>query len=56
MGTALAAVALSERSARAERLERTDVVHLAFHACFERQQDRPREQPCALAPCAEEPA
>jgi hypothetical protein len=49
-------MALLERSARAERLARTDVVHLACHACCARRHDRPGEQPCAMAPCAEEPA
>ena len=56
MGQDLAAVALIERSARAERMARTDVVHLACHALFERRQDLPGEQPCAMAPCAEAPA
>jgi hypothetical protein len=55
MGTERSAVALIGRSARVERLERTDVVNLAFHACFERRHYRPGERPCAMAPCAEEP-
>jgi hypothetical protein len=44
MGQDLAAVALTERCARAEWLERMDVVHLAFHACFDRRQYLPREE------------
>jgi hypothetical protein len=42
-GTDLSAVALIERYARAERLERKGVVHLAFHECFERRQYLPEE-------------
>jgi hypothetical protein len=45
LGTDRAAVALIARDARAERLECTGVVHLAFHECFERRQSLPEEGP-----------
>jgi hypothetical protein len=41
MGKALSAVALIKRSARAESMERKDVVNLAFHQCFEQRQYLP---------------
>jgi hypothetical protein len=46
---------LIDRYAQAEGVERTDVVHLACHACCERRHDLPGEQPCAMAPDVEEP-
>jgi hypothetical protein len=49
-------VDLIDRYAQAEEVELKDVVHLAFHACCERRHDLPGEQPCAMAPYAEEPA
>jgi hypothetical protein len=49
-------VDLIDRYAQAEGVELKDVVHLAFHACFERRHYLPGEQPCAMAPYAEEPA
>jgi hypothetical protein len=44
-GTERSAVALIERSARAERMQRKEVVNLAFHECFERRHYLLEEKP-----------
>ena len=44
MGKDRSAVALIERYARAESMERKDVVNLAFHEFFERRQYLPVEE------------
>jgi hypothetical protein len=49
-------VDLIDRYAQAEGVELKDVVNLAFHEFFERRHYLPGEQPCAMAPYAEEPA